>query len=144
MLYIKGQAINDREIVETIFYWVAVNIYYIDDPYYESGSHDSIAISTLRTKKSGCEGTARLFYELCEAAQIESKVVFGYARGSSSGGRRISNPNHGWNVVKVNNEWKLVDATWGGRWHLESRGHHNQDKDAGYEIPVCRPGGFCH
>jgi transglutaminase/protease-like cytokinesis protein 3 len=111
--YLKGPAQNDKEVVETIFYWVAINIFYVDDPSYEIDYPDNIAVVTLRTKKSGCEGTARLFHELCQAANIESEVVFGYAVGYSPGGRRILIPNHGWNVVRINNEWELVDATWG-------------------------------
>jgi transglutaminase/protease-like cytokinesis protein 3 len=109
--YLKGAAKNDKETVETIFYWMAINIVYIDDPHYGAG--DSVALTTLLTRKSGCEGTARLFYELCQAAQIECAVIFGIAEGGSFEGGRISRPNHGWNAVKLNDKWELVDATWG-------------------------------
>lgn len=111
--YLKGGAQNDREAVETIFYWMAINIAYDENPYSEKGSSDSIAQITLKTRKSGCEGTARLFYELCKAAQIECEVIFGIAEGGSFDGERISRPNHGWNAVRINDKWELADATWG-------------------------------
>jgi transglutaminase/protease-like cytokinesis protein 3 len=111
--YLRGGAQNDRETVEAIFYWIAINIAYSDDPYCQSVASDSVAKFTLMTRKSGCEGTARLFYELCKAAQIECVVIFGIAEGSTLGGKRITRPNHGWNAVKLNGKWELADATWG-------------------------------
>jgi len=108
--FLKGAAQNDKETVETIFYWMAINIAYNEDPDVETGSRDSLAIITLRTKKSGCEGTARLFYELCKSAQIECEVIFGIAEGGSFEGGRISRSNHGWNAVKLDDKLELVDA----------------------------------
>jgi transglutaminase/protease-like cytokinesis protein 3 len=111
--YLKGPCQNDQETVETIFYWMAISIQYNEDPNFEVPYADSVAKVTLLTRKSGCEGTARLFCELCQAAQVECEVIFGYAEGYSFDRQRSSYPNHGWNAVKINDEWKLVDATWG-------------------------------
>ncbi|NTV84814.1 MAG: hypothetical protein HGA23_11035 [Bacteroidales bacterium] len=112
--YLKSAAQNDKEIAETIFYWMALNIEYIDDPAYQSDiTTEEIALVTLQTKKSGCEGTARLFYELCTASQLECEVIFGYALGYSYDNNKAARPNHGWNAVKINDKWELVDATWG-------------------------------
>jgi transglutaminase/protease-like cytokinesis protein 3 len=111
--YLKAPCQDDSEIVETIFYWMALNIQYNDDPNYEMSYADSVAKVTLLTRKSGCEGTARLFCEICHAANVECQVVFGYAEGYSFDRQQSSRPNHGWNAVQINGEWKLVDATWG-------------------------------
>ena len=111
--YLKAPANNDREAVECIFYWMAINIRYHDDPDFERIYADSVAVMTLRTKEAGCEGTARLYHELCAAASAESVVIFGFAEGYSFDRQRSSRPNHGWNAVKIEGEWKLVDATWG-------------------------------
>jgi transglutaminase/protease-like cytokinesis protein 3 len=111
--YLTGPCQNDEEKVETIFYWMALNIQYYDDPNYEASYADSVAKITLLTHKSGCEGTARLFCEICHAADVECQVVFGYAEGYSFDRQQASRPNHGWNAVNINGKWKLVDATWG-------------------------------
>lgn len=111
--YLKIPAQNDQEAVETIFYWMALNITYYEDPNFEKDYTDSIAKVTLLTKKSGCEGTARLFDKLCKSAGIESVIIFGFAEGYGFDQQSASQPNHGWNAVKINGEWKLVDATWG-------------------------------
>jgi transglutaminase/protease-like cytokinesis protein 3 len=93
---------------------MALNIEYVDDPSYQSDiTTEEIALVTLQTKKSGCEGTARLFYELCKASRLECEVIFGYALGLNYDNNRAIKPNHGWNAVKINDKWELVDATWG-------------------------------
>jgi len=111
--YLRSISREEKEIAETIFYWMAINISYHDDPDFESKYADSIVIMTLRTKQAGCEGTARLFHELCDVSGVESVVIFGFAEGYSFDRQRSSRPNHGWNAVKIDGEWKLVDATWG-------------------------------
>ena len=111
--YLSGPATSPKETVESIFYWTAVNIAYYNDPHFDPEETAEIAIHTLMTKKSGCEGTARLFYELCTAAGVECEVVFGIAQGYGGYEGRTSS-NHGWNAVNIDGKWELIDATWGG------------------------------
>ncbi len=111
--YLREPAQNEREIVETIFYWMAIHIKYHDDPDYEMVYADSIVSVTFRTRQAGCEGTARLFKALCDSARIECVVIFGFAEGYGFDRQRSSRPNHGWNAVKIDGQWLLVDATWG-------------------------------
>lgn len=111
--YLKLPAKSEKEIVETIFYWVAVNVDYVDPSFGMEYDADSIAYITLITRKSGCEGTARLFQELCLAAGIQCEVIFGYAQGFGFDSKRETRPNHGWNAVIIDGKPLLVDATWG-------------------------------
>lgn len=111
--YLKIPGQNDREIAETIFYWVAMNIQYVD-PLYDPSDTTEMAKATLLSKKSGCEGTARLYYELCNAAGVECQLIFGIAMGYSQKRMKERQPNHGWNAVKSDGKWELVDCTWGG------------------------------
>ncbi|MDX9906566.1 MAG: transglutaminase domain-containing protein [Bacteroidales bacterium] len=112
--YLKIPAKSEKEIVETIFYWVAVNIDYVDPSYGIEYDVDSLANFTLMTRKSGCEGTARLFKELCIAAGIECELIFGYAQGFGFDSKKVKRPNHSWNAVIIDGKPILVDATWGG------------------------------
>ncbi len=111
--YLKAPAQNDHEIAEAIFYWVAINVIYHNDPEFELAYTEDIAETTLLTKKSGCEGMARLYRELCTAAGLQCELIFGVARGSGFESGRSSS-NHGWNAVFSDGRWNLVDATWGG------------------------------
>lgn len=111
--YLKIPGQNKKEVAETIFYWVAVYIQYID-PLYGPADTNEMALTTLQTKKSGCEGTARLYYELCKASAVDCQLIFGIAMGYSGKRQKERQPNHGWNAVKSDDKWELVDCTWGG------------------------------
>lgn len=117
---------NDKETVEIIYYWIGLNIAYDVDAYQSDNYNIITAESTLLTKKSVCQGYAELFAALCQAVEIECEVVSGYPKGFGYYGGRIPEANHAWNTVKVDNEWKLIDVTWG------SGGLDNVDKDLVY------------
>ena len=139
--YLKAPAQNDREIAETIFYWVAINIAYYNDPAYEMAYPDNIEETTLLTKKSGCEGTARLYYKLCTAAGVECVIIFGTAKGynfESAG----SQSNHGWNAVHLDGKWELVDATWGGGGATEVNGKLVHVRELDLRYLFADPGDF--
>lgn len=54
-----------------------------------------------------CDGYAKCFYFLCNAAGIEALLVHGDAYGSP--GKKES---HSWNKVKIDGEWYNIDVTW--------------------------------
>ncbi len=49
-----------------------------------------------------CQGYAVLFYRMCYENGIWTRVITGKGNGD----------NHAWNIVKINNQWYNVDATW--------------------------------
>lgn len=61
----------------------------------------------LANKECVCEGYAKAFKYLTNAAGIESVIVVG--TGTNSKGET---ENHSWNYVKVNGNWYAVDTTW--------------------------------
>ena len=61
----------------------------------------------LIAKKCVCEGYAKSFKYLANAAGFECEIMQGIATNSS--GRT---ENHAWNCVKVDNNWYAVDPTW--------------------------------
>lgn len=68
---------------------------------------------TLRKKSAVCEGYAQLLKFTLLELGIETEVVSGYAKTHPKEiGKVRNNSNHAWNAVKINNEWKLIDATW--------------------------------
>ncbi|WP_428740890.1 transglutaminase domain-containing protein [Tenacibaculum sp.] len=129
--------------VKATFYWIARNIRYDLDGYYNpkqkrisfryrneqerlvkiQAIKDEIVNETLLTRKALCEGYAQTIAKVCSILQIENEVIKGYVRNSSND---INNPsknsNHAWNAVKLNNKWVYIDATWAagivnnGRW----------------------------
>lgn len=61
----------------------------------------------LVTKQCVCEGYAKAFKYLADTAGVESVIVKGI--GTSSDGE---SEKHAWDVVKIANDWYVVDSTW--------------------------------
>jgi len=63
---------------------------------------------------SVCAGYANLFLSLAEARRLEA-VVSGYAKGIGYGlgQTTFTQPNHAWNAVRIDGQWRLLAATWG-------------------------------
>lgn len=66
----------------------------------------------LRYKKTICTGYAYLLQELSVLAGLKCKMVHGYGRTVTSNIGELSQPNHSWNVIWLNNKWYLADPTW--------------------------------
>ncbi len=72
-----------------------------------------IAFNKLfKQKKTMCTGYAYLIKELCFMANIESEIVDGYGRTTTTNADNLDLTNHSWNAVKLDNKWYLADPTW--------------------------------
>ncbi|NJN50256.1 MAG: hypothetical protein HC798_03630 [Polaribacter sp.] len=61
-----------------------------------------------------CEEYAQSFTKICDLLSIESQVLKGNARNNAEEIGVFSNTsNHAWNVVKIDEKWLIIDATWG-------------------------------
>ncbi len=68
---------------------------------------------TLRKKRGVCEDYSRLFKSMCDAAGLEAAVITGWGRSFYQPFRKLpKKPNHAWNAVKTDGQWRLVDVTW--------------------------------
>ncbi len=111
--YLKKGAKGDSKTVETLFYWIAINIEYSIELKNKSGSHDvDVSADTVfKTKKTVCAGYSNLLFEMCEYAKIECVIINGIAQLYIE--ELLDTTNHAWNAVKIGKDWKLIDATWG-------------------------------
>ena len=112
--YLTKDQTNDWFKVRAIFRWVAQNIAYDTDSYFSGRYGDLSDKGVLSSKKSVCSGYSNLFESLCKYAGLEVVSISGYGKGYGyKEGQKISGTNHAWNAVKIDNEWKLFDVTWG-------------------------------
>lgn len=106
--YIK----NDSLKVVAIYKWVTENIQY-DHRFRHREEGDTTLYQepeqVVSRKKAVCIGYAKLIKRLCFEQNIPSVVIEGYVKE----GRGIAKDEHAWNAVKINNNWYLLDATWG-------------------------------
>lgn len=121
------------EKARAVFRWVATNISY-DVSLAESMNYISknafsyktekerevkekkfkldLVSSVINTKKTVCHGYAAFMEFMYLKLGIESTIVFGNLRSDPSQIGEMPNvTNHAWNVVKIDNNWKFVDAT---------------------------------
>ncbi|MFM7078552.1 MAG: transglutaminase domain-containing protein [Bacteroidota bacterium] len=102
---------SDSGKARAFFTWIAHNINY-DVEEYKMPSPDpdkQNAEIVFRNKKGVCQGYANLFETFCRMSSLPCVVVAGHVRELG----RYSPASHAWNAIRIGNDWKLVDATWG-------------------------------
>lgn len=60
-----------------------------------------------------CAVYADVIHRLLARAGFEVKTVYGTVKASSGSARRGLSVNHVWNAVKIDGQWRVIDATWG-------------------------------
>jgi hypothetical protein len=97
-----------------VYSWVAHHIYYDDVAYNSHVFSDPSAEAVFKSRKAVCAGYSFLFKSICDELNIPCVTIDGFAKGY---GFRESMPvtgvNHAWNAVQYNDEWHLMDPTWG-------------------------------
>ena len=124
---------TEPQKVRAIFRWITAHIAYDTWEYHHKTLYDSLKVTwrnlkeperaqaynmavaaAVFNKRAGvCDGYSKLFKVMCDEAGIESVIIAGHGKT----GREVNeflrfSSNHAWNAVCINNEWKLLDATW--------------------------------
>ena len=109
-------SISNKEIdkVRAIYIWITDRIAY-DTNSSNSNLHITKSVeSILKTRIANAEEYSKLFLSLCKQAGIDAQLVHGYSKGLSYyPGKIFKDADHSWNAVKIDGEWRLLDATWG-------------------------------
>jgi len=110
--YLTSGLQNDAEKVLAISYWICNNISYK----YMGQISRSVEIKSshkiLQQKKATSIEYAKLFKELCAVVNIPSEIVHGYVKDFDFfPGDTLYRAEYAWNVVKISNEWHIIDLT---------------------------------
>jgi len=117
---------NDRDKARGLFTWVAENIRYDFDAMGKEGPEakskkeyeDKLVKQVYSKGKGVCMHYALLYKRMADAVGLECAFITGNSKGSVRGGWA----SHAWNAVKIEGEWKLLDATWGaGYFDVDDR-----------------------
>lgn len=113
--YLVSPAKNDGEKVRVIFRWITQNISYDTKGFFSGTLSASSAKNALKEKKAGCDGYAGLFEQLAKVSNLEVVKISGFAKGYGfiAGSTTDQRPNHAWNAVRIEGQWRLLDCTWG-------------------------------
>ena len=113
-LYLGRDLTSNEERARAIFRWVTENIDYDAGAFY--GSRLGIPLQTpeavLRRRRAVCDGYAALVWALGHELGLEVTIIEGWAKGAAANGS-IRRGTHAWNAVRIGDEWRLIDATWG-------------------------------
>ena len=133
---------SDKDKVRAAFVWLAKNIRYNLDEYYNPSRQtisfsyateeektqklqeikDNIVAKAFLSKQGVCEEYAQSFTKICNLLGIESEVIKGYVRNDAREIGRVPNStNHAWNAVKLNNKWVILDATWAAGYEYNGK-----------------------
>lgn len=112
--YLTSITHNDAEKARVIFRWVADRIDYDVNAYLTDQLSVATADSILQSRSSVCDGYATLFQTLADEAGLEAVSITGYAKAYGHANKAVFDKrNHAWNAVRIDGQWRLVDATWG-------------------------------
>jgi transglutaminase/protease-like cytokinesis protein 3 len=105
-----------EEKIRFVFTWMALNLQY------DCGSEPGSVVATgnvdqvLKAGKSNCAGYSTLMNYALRFLGFESLTVRGLGKTARKDlywqEGKMPAINHAWNAVKLNGQWKLMDATW--------------------------------
>lgn len=106
--YLVKPCKNNRDKAWLIYRWITDRIAYDVEGLAKQRIHDQRPETVLRTRIATSDGFSNLYELLGKLAGLEVVSIRGDLR---EGGQIFP---HTWNAVKVDKNWLLLDATWGG------------------------------
>ena len=83
-------------------------VYTID----ETTDEDDCAIGPLLNGQANCDGYADAFYLCASLAGLVVRYQMGCSRLCPHGSSRYNGGLHMWNLIRINNQWTIIDPTW--------------------------------
>lgn len=142
--YIRTNFEADSLRLRASFIWITENIAYDVKALIREDFSVAQLSYVVRYKKTICGGYASLLKYFCDAFNIESEMVEGYARTGKKAiflNQNNLRSNHAWNAVKINNTWRLLDPTWASGWtddtdNVNKMKYHKEFKEIYYLTPA--------
>ena len=104
---------SEKDKARALFTWTATHLYYDqlnDGP--EANWENRQAIAIISRGKGVCWDYATVFQALCQRAGIPCLRITGYGPVRWPETQLPEQPNHAWNLFRVDGFWYLADATW--------------------------------
>jgi len=122
---------SEQEKFRVIFRWIAENIEY------KYGRFGTEPEEILKKKRAVCEGYASLLDAMCDAVNIQTRTVVGFAKSypESHIPMNMKKSNHAWNAVMLAGEWHLVDVTWAAGTFNPKRRKFKQNFNEDFFLP---------
>lgn len=133
--YLAQAASNDLEKVRAFYVWISDNIAYDTKAFFSGSQEQYTAEEVLQRGKAVCQGYATLFKSLCDLENIHCMIIPGYSKGYGyNPNKPLDNTDHAWNAVKLNNQWYLLDVTWGSG-HINEKNRFEKSFSEDFFLP---------
>lgn len=110
--YLTAPAKSETEKARSLYVWVARYLSYDHVASNRGRRLNQNIEDILRRRRGTCFDYAQLYEALCRYAELNCRMIFGYARPKLDAPVRLQEPDHAWNAVRLDGEWRLLDATW--------------------------------
>ena len=99
---------SDVQRLRAIFTWISERVVWEED---FEGQIDTRRV--IQSKRACSHERAVLVAEMCTAINIHAEVVRGYLKtpGEDLDLDALARPNHYWNAIVVDNEWRMMDCS---------------------------------
>ncbi len=117
---------TELERVRALYIWITQHIAYdIDvlDMDVVEKSESCSADQVVKKRKTVCHGYSNLFLDVSLKMGLYADFAGGYSKNIKD---RVSRSRHAWNLVKVDNRWYGIDATWGSGYLDENEKFHRK------------------
>jgi hypothetical protein len=106
---------TEIEKARVLYVWLTENIRYDAESYFYGRNEGRSLEELLHNGKSVCQGFAYLFETMGRSVGLETVTISGWVKGVDYSPTTFMRgaPNHAWNAVKIEEDWYLVDCTWG-------------------------------
>jgi len=123
--YLNEKTTTDLEKVRAYYMWITANIDYDTKTFFSANPKPrTSAADALKYKRAICQGYSELFKALCEQSKIPCFLLSGYSKGYGYNTKKdLTSADHAWNVVYLNDQWQLIDATWGSGYIDEKKNY---------------------
>ena len=120
--YLTRDLHTDQEKIRAIYRWITDRIEYDVEAFLAGRLSKMNASEVLAKRQSVCDGFATLFAELAHEAGLDVKTIPGFAKGYvGQGTHHFDKPNHMWNAIQLDNEWRMIDSTWGAGYVADGK-----------------------
>jgi len=130
ILFLDKEGANDTEKAYGAYYWIARNVKYDIKKFMQGEPSNMLPEDVFKKRLAVCHGYSLLYEYMCNKLHVECHLVVGSPNTSYKKlTHKITRPTHGWNVIKLDSTWYLVDVTWasGGVLDEKFKAHFNQD-----------------
>lgn len=110
--YLAAPAKSETEKARSLYVWVSRYLSYDHAASNRGRRLNQNIEDILRRRRGTCFDYAQLYEALCRNAGLTCRMISGYARPKLDAPVRLQEPDHAWNAVRLDGEWRLLDATW--------------------------------